>query len=235
MASWLLVAALAAALGASGGAAQKSLAAAEGARWRTPLCVGVSGLAAANAQYVVDRISQRAAQFGVRAGRPGCTANLLIVFSADPSGQARAIARERSDPASVTGVSGQTAGLSAFNEFVTSTAPVRWWRVVQPLSDRGEVVSRNNRLGEAPRVNVDERGRLRPTVQDGFSHVIVIVDLAQVNGVRLEALSDYLALVALTPIEDAEAGQASILGLFRRPEAQRLSPSDEEYLRRTYR
>ncbi|HRE45252.1 MAG TPA: hypothetical protein PKY87_14950 [Terricaulis sp.] len=235
MASWLLVAALAAVLGSSGGSAPKSLADAEGARWRTPLCVGVSGLNPTNAQYVVDRISQRAAQFGIRAGAPGCAANLLIVFSADPSGQARAIARERSDPASVTGVSGQTAGLSAFNAFVTSTAPVRWWRVVQPLSDRGEVVSRNNRLGEAPRVNVDERGRLRATVRDGFSHVIVIVDLAQVNGVRLEALSDYLALVGLAPVEEPDAAGASILGLFSGAEVQRMSPSDEDFLREVYR
>lgn len=258
MASWLMAATLAALLGAApSGGAQDDLvppAAApqdrvtpialttsgDEARWRTPLCAGVTGLSAEHAQYVVDRVSQRAAEFGVRAAAPGCAPNLLIVFSADPSGQARAIARERTDPASVTGVSGQTAGLSAYNNFVASNAPVRWWRVVQPLSDRGEVVSRDERAGEPARVNVEERGRLRPTVRDAFSHVIVIVDLGQVNGVSLGALSDYLAMVALAPAEPNGQEADSILNYFSARAAgqsppDQLSAGDIAYLRQVYR
>jgi len=208
------------------------------ARWRTPVCAGVTGLTGANAQFVVDRVSQRAGEVGLDAGAPGCTANLLIVFSADPDGQALAIARERTDPASLTGRSGASAGRVAFDAFVNADTPVRWWRVTRPMTEAGIVADRNVRAGEAPRVNVPERGRLASTTFDAFSHVIVIVDLNQVNGQRLDALADYIAMVALSPVEARAdiVGGASILGLFNEPQAANaITEADMAYLARVYR
>ena len=210
------------------------------ARWRTQVCVGVTGLAGANAQYVVDRVSGRAEEFGLRIGAPGCTSNLLVVFSADPNGQAQAIARERTDPASVTGRSGATEGLSAFNAFANTNRPVRWWRVTRTMTENGELADRNLRWGEAPRVNVPERGRLASATYDAFSHVIVLVDLNQVNGLPLSGLADYVAMVALAPVEPDAHGGASVLNLFTDRAAGRsgdaaMTASDIDYLRAIYR
>lgn len=212
----------------------------EPARWRTQVCAGVTGLGGENAQYVVDRISGRAEELGLRIGPPGCTANVLIVFSADPNGQAQAIARERSDPASVTGISGGTEGLTAFNAFVNSTQPVRWWRVTRTMTENGEMADRNLRWNESPRVNVPERGRLASPTHTAFSHVIVVVDLNQVNGLRLGALADYISMVALAPVAQNEQREASILNMFAdrsagRQAAEGLTGSDQDYLRGIYR
>lgn len=209
-------------------------------RWRTQVCAGVTGLGGDNAQYVVDRVSARAEELGVRVGPSGCTANLLIVFTADPNGQAQAIARERTDPASLTGRSGGTSGLEAFGAFLNSTQPVRWWRVTRTITENGEMADRSLRLGEAPRVNVPERGRLASATHDTFSHVIVVVDLNQVNGLRLGALADYIAMVALSPVEEGDRQEASILNLFAdrsagRSPAEALTGGDQEYLRNLYR
>lgn len=208
------------------------------ARWRTAVCAGVTGIGGESAQYVVDRVSQRARELGLRVGAPGCSPNLLVVFSDDPDGQARSIARERSDPASATGISGETMGQAAFQEFLRTDRPIRWWRVTRPVVDTGQVAARDVRNGEAPRVNVTEPGRLASTTRAAFSHVIVIADMAQVNGKSLGALADYMAMVALAPVElmaDSN-GYPSILGMFAdNAPATEMTAADEAYLREIYR
>lgn len=211
------------------------------ARWRSQICAGVSGVSEGNAQFVIDRVSQRASEVGLRVGAPGCTSNILVVFTTDPNGQAQAIASERSDPASTTGASGDTAGLEALGRFLNSENAVRWWRVTRTMTETGEMADRNVRAGEAPRVLVPERGRLGSPTNSVMSHVIVVVDLRQVNGVNLGALSDYVALVALAPIEPGEGPQASsVLTLFADRAAGRepvnaLTESDRTYLAQIYR
>lgn len=228
-------------LGVVSSFATTAFAADDAARWRHPVCAGVTGLSQQNAQFVVDRVSQRAAELGLRLGQPGCTANVLVVFTSDANGQAASISREPSDPASGTGRSGETLGLAAYSEFLHSTAPVRWWQVTRPTTDLGQVAARNDRLGEAPRLNVPERGRLGQTTFTSMSHVIVIADLRQLNGVRLGALADYIAMVVLAPVEpSAELGAgASVLNLFTdhaagRAGADGLTSADLAYLREVY-
>lgn len=211
------------------------------ARWTRRICAGVTGITGANAQFVVDRISQRATELGLRVGEPGCTANVLIVFSADPDGQAQRTLSERTDPVSAAGRGGRTRGLEALQaDFVTTDAAVRWWHVTRSMTQTGETALRNDRFGEPARVNVPEVGRLGSTTFESMSHVVVIVDLRQVNGLRLGALSDYLAFVALAQVAPASAqGQDSILNLFTdraagRAPAEGLTTWDNAYLRGIY-
>lgn len=220
------------------GAAQ---AADDAPRWRHQVCVGVTGLSAENAQFVVDRVSQRASEVGLTTRAPGCTPNVLVVFTTDANGQAASISREASDPASGTGRSGETLGLVAFNDFLRNDRPVRWWQVTRPTTELGQVAARNDRLGEAPRVNVPERGRLGQTTFNSFSHVIVIADLRQLNGVSLAALADYIALVSLAPVDPAADSQRqdTVLNLFEdrsagRAAARGLTPADVAYLQELY-
>lgn len=226
----LAVAAIVASMGASAGFAQAAPAAAKAyqqaeARWRTPLCVGVTGLGEANAQYVADRVSQRAREVGLRVGQAGCRANALILFSADPGRQAAAIAAERTDPASRTGLEGATAGRGAFEAFVRSDQPVRWWRVSQPMLETGRAAVRDRRNNIVPNVRVPERGRLSSTTEPALSHAIIIVDLRAADGLSLGALADYLAMVTLAPVEQGEAGVGSVLSLFADKAAGRSQPT----------
>jgi hypothetical protein len=105
------------------------------------------------------------------------------------------------------------------------------------MSENGEMADRNVRAGEAARVLVPERGRLASPTNSVISHVIVIVDLGRVNGVNLGALSDYVALVALTPAEPGRGPEgASVLDLFAggSPPGS-LTEADRTYLQRVYR
>src|SRR5690606_16816968 len=62
-------------------------------RWHRGVCVGATGLTTQQAQFLVDRISQRAQEVGLTPGRPGCDANVVVVFTADPHGVASQITR----------------------------------------------------------------------------------------------------------------------------------------------
>lgn len=196
--------------------------------WRRPICVGVTGLSADNAQYLADRIGVRAAEIGLRAGQVGCTANVLVVFSNDPSGQAERMLSERTDPVSATGVSGNTRGREALRrEFIDTNRPVRWWHVTLSTNDAGENASRNERYGDPPRVNVPEVGRFGRAIHESISHVIIVVDRRQVAGLRLATLGDYLAMVALIDVDPTVAPtEASILNLFSDRERGRTAAEE---------
>src|SRR5690606_36391253 len=58
------------------------------ARWRSGLCIGVSGIRQDIAQSLADHVSRVALDLGLRPGDPGCTANVQIVFAGN--GQALA-------------------------------------------------------------------------------------------------------------------------------------------------
>jgi len=68
-----------------------------------------------------------------------------------------------------------------------------------------------------------------------MASILIIVDASQLGGISLEALSDYLAFVALTrPRLDAPAPSGSILGLFAADPVTRLTESDRSYLAALY-
>jgi hypothetical protein len=67
------------------------------ARWDENICVGAVGLEPVQLQQLVDRVSQRASAVGLRPGRPGCRANVMVVFSNDSDAITRQIVDQRRD------------------------------------------------------------------------------------------------------------------------------------------
>ncbi|HYD72498.1 MAG TPA: hypothetical protein VEF55_05135, partial [Candidatus Binatia bacterium] len=61
-------------------------------RWYKPLCLGVVGMQAAQAQVLNDRIGELAQAVRLDVEGPGCRPNVLIHFTHDAAGLARAIA-----------------------------------------------------------------------------------------------------------------------------------------------
>ena len=64
------------------------------ARWRDPVCVGVANLQREPAQYIVDRVSEIADDLGLKAGKPGCMPNALVVATSDGAATANAMVEE---------------------------------------------------------------------------------------------------------------------------------------------
>src|SRR3990167_10534910 len=55
------------------------------ARWDDRICVGVSGVREEQAQFIADRVSQRAVEIGLRTGKPGCEPDITVLVTTEPA------------------------------------------------------------------------------------------------------------------------------------------------------
>ena len=199
----------------------------EPVRWDRGVCVGVSGLSAQSAQFVVDRVSQRAAAVGLRAGAPGCEPNVIILVTDDPDGVARGVSNRREFVSSGSSRSQSRQELAAFLE---TDRAVRWWYIWQAVGEGGQVVSSDDRNRNIPELRVPDRGRVasRHNTRQAFTHAIIIVDSAQVTGVQMNALADYIAMAALAQMSPTQSsdGQPTIMTLFNDVNAGRTPPTE---------
>ena len=206
------------------------------ARWNSRVCPLVAGIPARQAQYVIDRISQRAFDLGLRPGGPECRANLLIFFTPDADMLAQALADDRALVAYYNNAEyGNTQGRDALARFVASDAPVRWWHVAQTVSRTGVVLD-----GDVDVVRSDG-SRLHTATRQDFNRAMIVVDARQADGTPFEALADYLAMVSLAQLDaDADTSATpSILNLFAdraagRPPTMHMTDWDLAYLEGLY-
>lgn len=208
------------------------------ARWRDSLCVSTVNIDKAVAQPLIDHIYRVAMDYGLRVRQPGCKPHAVIFFTDD--GAALASALVSTEPA-VFDIrwSGQLhRGSKALRAFQVSDEPVRWWHVSVPIIGlTGERAIRMPGDLAPPLVTgegIVNRGR---PIADSLSKVIVIVDLAKIDGVMLSELGDYLAMVALAQVdpEGDTSRHETILNLFSRPGGeQSMSSWDKAYLASLY-
>lgn len=213
------------------------------ARWRGPVCAGTVNLRGETAQAILDRLGDTAQRLGIDVGEPGCSANLVILFTDD--GAATASRMVADDPRLFrVGVSGFDRGSAALRRFEESSAPIRWWALSMPVDPvTGERQARapgdvgggsiptnvaealgcpggcnfqDSVLGAAPISVSTTASRLTSMTVDALYKVIVIVDASQIGPVTATALADYVAMVSFAQIAD-EASFArydTILNLF---------------------
>lgn len=208
-------------------------------RWQGRVCVGVINLRTEAARFIVDRVSHVASDLGLEVGRPGCEANIVIVFAEDASSVAQQLAQERRR-AFRPGTSGLDRGEAAFQTFQTTDRPVRWWQLSMPVdAETGRRATRlpgDFGLGGQPTSPhiVTLASRLNTQIRDDIFKAFVIVDIDKVSGFTVQQLSDYFALVAFAQIDpDAEvSGYDSILNLFdgNGPQLQGMTEWDWSYL-----
>jgi hypothetical protein len=191
------------------------------ARWDRRVCTGVFGMTnREQAQFVADRIAQRAFSVGLDAGAPGCRANIVIFITPDANALSRTLASEYRNLLDVRhDFSSHTRGLDALDGFVNSTRPVRWWHVSETITEDGKhtgTLAGNMAMAMGPQVHVFSPSRLRQAIRQDFSRVVIIVDARQAAGHRLDGLADYLAMVSLAQLQPSieTASYPSVLNLF---------------------
>lgn len=207
-------------------------------RWYRPLCLGVVGMQAEQAQVFNDRIGEVAQAVRLQVQGPGCRPNVLIHFTRDPAGLAQGIASQN-NLVSVNNDSGNSAGRDALRDFVQSHDAVRWWHVSRTATD-GVAFGRSNQAnGEQERTRVQEftgeagsssrqdemrdqtseqvsngtrvreMSRLRGGVMEMMDYVIIVIDANKANQTTVGALADYVAMITLAQINpDAETAGA---------------------------
>ncbi|MEQ1817001.1 MAG: hypothetical protein ABL871_00205 [Terricaulis sp.] len=184
------------------------------ARFDDRVCPGVIGLNRRQGEFLADRIGRRALELNLDVGAPGCDANVLILVTQNPSNLARAIAEEQRYLVAHTGVQENidTRGADALERFITEDRPVRWWHVAQTVSRDGQVLrnvpaqmwagsSQSPHFhAEVVHANPLTASQTHASTRQEFRNVVIIVDATRVAAVRLDALADYVAMVAFAQI-----------------------------------
>ena len=214
------------------------------ARWRGGVCVSVVNLRPTTARYMVDRISARAMELGLRPGEPGCQPNVVVIATVDANALTREFVASRPRMFRVGGA-GMDRGGAAFARFQTNDQPVRWWNVSMPAQrDTGQRATRipgdgdgGGVMGYAPNIHVFAASRLHTEIVDDMVRSFVIIDMDRVGAVNFQQLADYVAMVSLTQVDPTAdtSRYASILNVFDDPEgAAGLTDWDRAYLEGLY-
>jgi hypothetical protein len=124
-------------------------------RWYGPLCVGVVGMQAAQAQVFNDRIGEVAEAVRLEVDGPGCRPNVLIHFARDAGGLARSIA-DQPNLVSVNNSTGNSQGEDALRDFVQTQDAVRWWHVSRTGTDGVSFGRSSQANGEQERTRIQE-------------------------------------------------------------------------------
>lgn len=204
------------------------------ARWSRRVCVGAANLQRETAQALIDRVSQVATDVGLRAGDPGCKADILIVGTDDGPAMAAALVEHRPF-AFRPGYSGASRSAFQLARFQQSDAAVRWWHVALPVvAETGQVAVSTR--GNGPPI-IPGGSRLRTEVRNNLSRAIIIVDFGRASHVSFEQLADFVAMAALAQIDpDADMSSfPSVLNVFDDPSAASgLTDWDRAYLTGLY-
>lgn len=214
------------------------------ARWHEDVCPGVVNLRSDAAQYIADRVSRVALDLGLNPGEPGCRANIIIVFTDDGAGFTAQLAQGHR-LAFRSRAGGMERGNVAFEEFVESRRPVKWWHISMPTdADTGRPAVRLpgevNSFGvpSAPVIGVFAASRLNTQIRDDLQKVMVIVDIDEIGEANLTQLADYIAFISLAQVDpDANISAFdTVLNLFDPPSTapEGLTDWDWSYLTSLY-
>jgi hypothetical protein len=204
------------------------------ARWNDDLCISVAGASAEQSQHIVDRISYRAQQLGLRPGREGCRPNVYVFLAAESDGFAQRLVDERKSLfAYYHEEHVVTLGQAALTHFVETPRAIRWWHVIETRGGDGDRLGSDQAGNRSPPPPTEMRApdadaitgtqavrsqgsRIRAAERQDFSRVIVIVDGARASGYPIDSLADYIAMVTLAQIDPSAQTRdyPTILNLF---------------------
>lgn len=218
-------------------------------RWTVPVCLKLTGITEPAASVVAARVRAVAVAAGIAIARPGCRANLNIIFSEDGARTASVILRRRP---------GLVARLPVVEKtrLINEPLPVRWWygfevgdgSGVSAGAGAGSSAALNSAAGatalaqsmpvgpDAVMTNSYSSSLINTNLSIAITSATAIVDVTLATGKSLEAVADHVAMIALAPtrLPPDPPGVPSILGLFSNGD-QRLSNWDSAYLAALYR
>ncbi|MEZ5960335.1 MAG: hypothetical protein R3C30_07885 [Hyphomonadaceae bacterium] len=200
-------------------------------RWDATICTSIAGMPARQAQFLADRVAQRAAAVGLQPGGPGCVPNVAIFVTGDSDAFARQLfEQDRTLFAYYQSDGVSTLGQQALDDFLDTPRAVRWWHVSETYGANGMSLAGDASRGgiaNAPAVR-SNGSRLNSATREDLMQAIVIVDARRVQGAQLAGLADYVALVALAQINPhaATAEYPTILNLFDGAQVNANAPAE---------
>jgi hypothetical protein len=162
-------------------------------RFRDEICVKVVGLPAEFDAFIAKRITEIATQVGAPVSKDDdCRPNIDVVFSTEPQALISDIARRKDILLGFYWNSRDLKKLATFSRSVGA------WYVTRTRSDSGEsrleIHDPTDHL--SPRV-----GRAGSRLSNGMStevvHSLILADANKVAGEKIDAVADYMAVLAL--------------------------------------
>lgn len=222
------------------------------AQFNGEVCPGVVNLPAVQAQAINDRIASLALSLDLKIGEPGCQANILVIAADDADPVASELVEMAPGLFDSRNQSWRERERRA--AFLAAGRPARWWHVSRTETgvfagmswsatpaNAGPGAMDHGLSGTGAPVgggyggNISSRGAVT-----NITGAVVVLDTRRIGRVGINALGDYVAMVALARLEpDADvAGLDTVLNLFQ-GEATRLSvagltPWDRAYLDGVY-
>lgn len=212
------------------------------ARWGVKVCPGVTGLPAPQGEFILQRISTIAHSAGIPLGAGDCKPNLWVLVTSEPARLVKDIWSR--NPSRFLDLSGQPAIATEMRQYIDHPQPIRAWYGADLVGAMG------NELGtwadmsahdRAPTVNtLPTMSRIRSDDLQVIRSTLVVVDRRRIAGMNIDAVADYVALVALAEINLAGdySGAESILSLFSAPgkgqSITQLSAWDAAFLKALY-
>jgi hypothetical protein len=192
------------------------------ARWSSPVCPTVAGLAREEGEFVLQRLSQVGRTAGVPLADEKCSApNLFVIASAHPVEVLTRWAKKTHG--AIFGGATPTAVRAVID---TSQPVLAWYNADQVDADDGpRAVDLPDGLGtvnamvglQAPALrNPRGASHLTRSVRWSLCSVILVIDKTQLNGVTHGQLADYISMHAFARLKTgARPGDVpTILGLF---------------------
>jgi hypothetical protein len=219
------------------------------ARYNDPVCVRVLGLPAEFDKFIAKRVVDVARQVNAPVDpAPNCTPNVNVIFSPKPQAQLEDIAKRR-DILFGFHFQAEMKKLSTFSR------PVQAWYVTRTTDTTGAKVLElaeavacitSSPLAppcdvKAPNVIGRAGSRLGVDMSSELVHSLIIADANRVAGEKIDAIADYIAVLALSRWQGLErcSGLPTILNLMAdgcdaedRPEA--ATPGDLALLHGLY-
>lgn len=240
------------------------------ARWEVPICPYAVGVKPAAADFVVARVKEVAEKVGAPVSTDAqCKFNIEIVFTKTPQALLDDMKKNQPFLLGFWGGSEERDRLATFRrpiqawystatqdlrgkvevDSARTTATGQGLMVIVPCglakSGRGGGGSPGSpawctlSLPYAQKANVTG-SRIGSGLRSNLHHIVIIVDPRQVAGEELDAVSDYIAMLALTQLGSLDTCQTlpSIVNLLPKAcpsRTGRLSETDLGYLRGLYR
>ena len=174
------------------------------ARFRDPVCVKVIGLPDAFAGFVARRVVQVARQVGAPvAEAANCKPNVNVIFSVRPQAQLDDIAKRRD-------VLFGFVWRADLKQAATFNRPIQSWYLTRAVESSGDGALELNAgtafsavpfqgivsLGKTP---IGRAGsRLGEDLSSELVHSLIIADANKVAGQKIDAVADYVAILALS-------------------------------------
>jgi len=208
-------------------------------RWRDPVCVQAIGLIPRQNDAIAARITDVAKALDLHVGRPGCHANVEIVFTDQPQAVMDTIYKRREY---MLGYYHRHDGV----RLKKVTRPIQAWHVTATLGVADPSQGIHSEVIDdpenSPPIGCADSPHFTHCWQGVFKNVFVIVDNKFLGDNSLGLVTDYLAMVALAQPKSLEGCNElpSVVDLFAktacpgRDAPDGLTPADASYLTALY-